>query len=291
MPDHTPTRMPTRMPMPYDPTNAALYTPGLRPTVLQPGVMPALNALCAELSRLVYIPFEKDPAHASQLAEALARVGIGAPTPLCSVATDTQAFAAVLPDGRSLVAFRGTEPQAVSDLDTDLAATLDPWPGHATARVHHGFAKALASVELELSLWLAGRPAAPVIFTGHSLGAALATLAASRWQAGQLITFGSPRVGNAAFVATLAGTAIERYVDCCDIVTHLPPESPFYTEAGATRYIDAAGHYPALADDAGTDQLKARMDYLTEHAWRRGNVVARDLADHAPINYVRAFFA
>jgi hypothetical protein len=279
------------MPLAYDPTNAALYTPGLRPTVLQPGPLPALNALCAELSRLVYIPFEKDSAHASRLAEALGRVGIGAPTPLCSSATGTQAFAAVLPDGRSLVVFRGTEPQAVSDIGTDLAATLDPWQGHATARVHHGFAKALASIEAELARWLAGRPGAPVIFTGHSLGAALATLAASRWQAAQLITFGSPRVGNADFVATLAATAIERYVDCCDIVTHLPPECPFYTAAGATRYIDADGFYPARAADPVTDQLKARVAYLTDHAWRLGNLIARDLADHAPINYVRAFFS
>ena len=36
------------------------------------------------------------------------------------------------------------------------------------------------------------------------------------------------------------------------------------------------------------DQSTARKKYLLEHAWRFGNVVTRDLADHAPINYVSA---
>ena len=66
------------MPIAYDPSNSALYTPGQRPTVLQHGPLPALNALCAEASRLVYLPFEQDPAHRAQLDEALGRVGIGA---------------------------------------------------------------------------------------------------------------------------------------------------------------------------------------------------------------------
>jgi hypothetical protein len=29
---------------------------------------------------------------------------------------------------------------------------------------------------------------------------------------------------------------------------------------------------------------------VVDHAWRRGAVLLRDLADHAPINYARAFF-
>lgn len=277
------------MPIPYDPSSVALYTPGMRPTVLQAGPMPPLNALCAEASRLVYIPFEKDHAHRTQLEEALARVGIGAPTPLCNAQTDTQAFAVTLPTGQALVVFRGTEPQAASDLGNDLAATLEPW-GDGSARVHHGFANALASVTPALADWLGSRSDAQIVFTGHSLGAALATLAASRWQAGQLFSFGSPRVGNAAFVDTLGGTRIERYVNCCDIVTHVPPQSPWYAEAGTMRYIDSDGHCPSPVDDPAADQIRARIDYLAHSAWRRGHVVARDLADHAPINYVRAFF-
>ncbi len=48
------------MTFPCDPSNTALFTPGLRSTVLQPGPLPALNALCAEASRLVYDPERTD---------------------------------------------------------------------------------------------------------------------------------------------------------------------------------------------------------------------------------------
>jgi hypothetical protein len=39
------------------------------------------------------------------------------------------------------------------------------------------------------------------------------------------------------------------------------------------------------------DQWRARADYLLHYAWKSGNVGARDLADHAPINYVTAIAA
>lgn len=38
------------------------------------------------------------------------------------------------------------------------------------------------------------------------------------------------------------------------------------------------------------DRQRARLDYLTQYAWRTGSVLVRDLADHAPINYARAVF-
>jgi hypothetical protein len=36
------------------------------------------------------------------------------------------------------------------------------------------------------------------------------------------------------------------------------------------------------------DRLIARVEYLLKYAWKSGNVGVRDLADHAPINYVTA---
>jgi hypothetical protein len=38
---------------------------------------------------------------------------------------------------------------------------------------------------------------------------------------------------------------------------------------------------------ASADRAAARVDYLEKFAWRVGSVLVRDLADHAPINYVR----
>ncbi len=275
----------------YDPSNAALFHPGLRPTVLERGgPLPDLGALCAEASRLAYLQFESNAAQCAQLDEALDRVGLAPAFPFSDSATGTQGFAVTLPSGESLVAFRGTEPNAAADLGTDLEATVERW-GDGAARVHAGFAHAMRSVAAQVGAWIGDRPTDRLVFTGHSLGAALATLACARWPGGRLITFGSPRVGNTAFVEALTQTArIERYVDCCDIVTHLPPLGDWYAEAGKTRYIDAAGNYPARVDDPLADQASARADYLARYAWQHGNVIARDLADHAPINYVRAFF-
>ena len=44
-------------------------------------------------------------------------------------------------------------------------------------------------------------------------------------------------------------------------------------------------------DFVSGDRLRARADYLLQYAWKSGNVAVRDLADHAPINYVTAIAA
>jgi hypothetical protein len=125
---------------------------------------------------------------------------------------------------------------------------------------------------------------------GHSLGAALATLAMSAWRAARLVTFGCPRVGDPAFAATIDASACRRYVGCCDIVCRVPPAGRWYTDVAPMRYIDAAGVVRTAIDanDVAADRDRARLDYLRRHAAGRGNVLIRDFADHAPINYVRA---
>jgi hypothetical protein len=105
-------------------------------------------------------------------------------------AIDTQGFVA---GGRDLVvvAFRGTEVEADNPADvlTDLQAWKRPMPGFEQLdedrrpRAHHGFVEALEAVEDDL--WAAlerlgtENPARPVWFAGHSLGGALAVLAAA----------------------------------------------------------------------------------------------------------------
>ncbi|HEX8011036.1 MAG TPA: hypothetical protein VF814_08890 [Casimicrobiaceae bacterium] len=107
-----------------------------------------------------------------------------------------------------------------------------------------------------------------------------------------LFTLGSPRVGDPTFAATLAGIDGARIVDCCDAVTQLPPEVPAYTHIRPPTYITRSGVTVENADDASiaTDQFNGRMEYFVKYAWRIGTVFVRDLADHAPINYARAFF-
>jgi hypothetical protein len=87
-----------------------------------------------------------------------------------------------------------------------------------------------------------------VYFTGHSLGAALATISVTRFQGPKcaLYTVGSPRAGDDRFVrAVLEKTKkVFRFVNCQDIVTQIPPEIPlehYYRHVGEVKYIDRAG--------------------------------------------------
>lgn len=277
----------------YDASRTALLHGGARPTVLPAaGPAPPLDALCAECARLAYRPFERGGPERDSLVAALAGVGLTDFEAFGSWSTGTRAFAVRMPhEKRALIAFRGTEPDDVTDIGTDLELSLTKWDG--TARVHAGFLGAFESVADAISRWRDTHAPLPPIVTGHSLGAALATLAASRWHAARVVSFGSPRVGNPAFTATIPAATHARYVNCCDVVTELPPEIPdLYEHAGPMRYIDRLGRIETdwSIDKIASDRAKARAEYLGEYAWRFGNVLFRDLADHAPINYVRAFF-
>jgi hypothetical protein len=138
---------------------------------------------------------------------------------------------------------------------------------------------------------LASIPGYRLLFTGHSLGAAMATLASSLQPADSLYTFGCPRVGDPAFVNSLRGLDNHRYVDCCDLVARVPPEGMLgYTHLpGDVFYIDlnreVARRDPGDAYIAA-DRTRAEEEYLVDYAWRIGDVPLRPLADHAPVNYV-----
>lgn len=57
------------------------------------------------------------------------------------------------------------------------------------------------------------------------------------------------------------------------------------------RYIDRHGvlRPDITPTEIETDRAAARSEYLKRDTWVSGHVLLRDLADHAPINYVRAF--
>ena len=281
--------------IPYDPTLVALTTPGLRETLFQDasfrGAGP--DAICAECARLAYVDFDVVPGPGmGRLTDALALIGFGAPTAIVDADTGTEAFATLTPEGRVLVSFRGTQPDQVKDLLADANAWLVPW--REGGKVHKGFSKCFDSVsaKVEEALRRATSPSPP-IFTGHSLGAAIATLAASTFKGATLVTFGSPRVGDPAFVATLEAAAIHRYVDCSDFVTKVPPPLPgLYTHCNDDPlYIDRFGDIRRKASGFSklVDQFVAGAAYLWKYAFRAGNVPAKTFADHSPINYIRAF--
>ena len=185
----------------------------------------------------------------------------------------------------AIVAFRGTDSSDPTDLSDDANAIQIPWkPG---GRVHEGFAHALADVQDGL---LAAVEALNyrTFYTGHSLGAAMATLLASLRKPDFLCTIGSPLVGNQDFVNTLAGINVRRFVDCCDIVARVPPENLSYAHFGNASYIDRDRNLqenPSKAFMFG-DRFHAAAEYIVKYAWIKGNVAVRELADHTPINYI-----
>jgi predicted lipase len=147
-------------------------------------------------------------------------------------------------DGYAVIAARGTP---LNDalawlLDADLLLVDYPQntTGYEHVRVHKGFLscwEALAGDAVEAlnrSIALAGAGSPQVLVTGHSLGAAVATLASLdiQRQLGvdvHLYTYGSPRVGNRAFATMvdeqLSGRAF-RVVHNHDVVPHLPRTFP-----------------------------------------------------------------
>lgn len=180
------------------------------------------DMLCAELSRLVY-------GSEGLVKAALPRADLrmvddgwldGKGLVGEAKSWGTECFVAEGAAGATYLVFRGTETKPL-DIVTDLRALQDAW--QAGVKVHAGFKDAYEAVRDKLHALIDARPG-PLVITGHSLGAALATLAASDFKnrAPKLVTFGSPRVGDAAFASLFAGQQVTRYVDCADIVPRVP---------------------------------------------------------------------
>jgi len=141
-----------------------------------------------------------------------------------------------------LVVFRGSKNiyNALED------ATFFPkaLPGCDGCKVHSGFHNAWKTLEVDVNGHLSqlGCQNSTVSVVGHSLGAAMAALAAydlaaprsaaalapAKWRIGRVYTYGQPRVGNrqfaSAFDARRAALNFSYYrvVDYRDLVPHLP---------------------------------------------------------------------
>ncbi|MCF6313780.1 MAG: lipase family protein [Verrucomicrobiales bacterium] len=134
----------------------------------------------------------------------------------------------------------------------------------------------------------------PFIYTGHSLGAALATMASLRKKPAQLYTFGSPRIGNAAFRDQLDHPPHFRITNHHDIVTLLPQSidqiQPFdFHHCGDFIYLDENNnllHNPKpevlanehWAPDQALTYLK--RTFTSPHP-------PECIRDHSPIQYSR----
>ena len=224
----------------------------------------------AELSLLAYLPDE------ARIADVLAAAGLAEPVFFAREGT----FGFV---SGELCVFRGTD--EVRDFLRDLDTALVP---DGDVKVHRGFQRALDCVWDELAGLLEGRA---VCFTGHSLGGALATLAA--WRQGEVArayTFGAPRVGERLLHERLRAP-VHRVVNNNDLVTRLPPPLG-YRHAGTLHYIDESGRVHDRPErwSRVVEQVLGHGNRAMDNVrrWLSGEFDAipyDSLVDHSPVHY------
>mmetsp|Transcript_40799 Transcript_40799/g.89200 ORF Transcript_40799/g.89200 Transcript_40799/m.89200 type:complete len:322 (-) Transcript_40799:266-1231(-) len=192
---------------------------------------------------------------------------------------EVQGFVAAMPQGtarrRCIVAFRGSI--ALLNWVADASFTTMPWPPAGVndtawcpgCRVHKGFLMAYDELRADMLLAIRDLHCARVAVVGHSLGAAVATLAVSElrqrsMRVGPVYLFGSPRVGNGHFAKAFEAAAEHqgdvpswRIVHFHDPVPRLwltgPPFD--YTHVpGEVYYIDKASTAFRVCNATGEDE-------------------------------------
>ncbi len=156
--------------------------------------------------------------------------------------------------------FSGKSKLETVDLEAEAVSLLNDDVFQDNARVHRGFQHAWDSVSSETIIsilqWRRVNPNANVWVAGHSLGGALATIAAAALQDNGirvegLYTFGQPRVGDWMFQRQfnkVLGDRTFRYVNNNDIVPEVPPPvlpwifPRIYRHVGHRYYFDVQGN-------------------------------------------------
>ena len=187
-------------------------------------------------------------------------------------------------DDRHVIAFRGSSGLSWG-LDPLIRFTGKP-PRHA------GFDIGWEALRVPVREWLRHRPGTkPVVLTGHSLGGAIATVAALElhrgYEIGAVVTIGSPRPGGPAFVKRYqrrVGHVTRRYVNADDVVTRLPPAWK-YAHVSDGLFVDANGNVSLLRQERDWDGVHAPFADAVETIETFGSRVARwitSLVDSRP---------
>lgn len=235
----------------------------------------------AELSRLVYVKSQKKVR--KELKDA------GFDTVKFFSKKSTQAFVAI--NGTDImVAFRGTELDRLSDVIVD--ARFWQTKSQTTGKIHQGFKEALDEVWDQLYEYVASiRADRNLWYTGHSLGAALAILAASRLPGTAVYAFGSPRVGNKKFIKSIS-TPVYRIAKSRDIVTRIPPPLG-YRHVGELYFVGGLGQIrknpnalTRLYDRIGGSELKILIQLFKLIVLKSAfEFILSYLHDHSIYNY------
>ena len=202
--------------------------------------------------------------------------------PWCKLISRDGAEVLVVKDRNDLwFAFRGTEPSKINDVMADL--NLIKNAAKAGGKVHSGFQKEVNDLwmdvlaEIEHNDQLKVRK--DVYMTGHSLGAAMATIAATRYTPYELFTFGSPRVGGPRFIRHIKCPHL-RFMNNNDIVCRIPPAWLGFRHHGEMIYFNANG-------DQQPKPTWKDLFLGVLNSWKRFKFFD-GIVDHGIPNYVKA---
>jgi len=239
-------------------------------------------ALLASLSELAYADEE-------EVSKTAPRLDLDLVT--CFNRVYTQGFI-VATEQDYICAFRGTETTERGDIfhDLDMRRTRTP-----AGKIHTGFLAALDNVWDDIRLVIRRDLGDRRLwFTGHSLGGALAALAASRCviendiPVAGLHTFGQPRVGCRQFAAKLKRVLANKYfrfINNEDTVPNFPLAFRF-RHAGQMCWFDKQGklHFPTGIRALGmysSDIFQISATY-EDGEWQK---TTDTLADHSMATY------
>jgi triacylglycerol lipase len=210
--------------------------------------------------------------------------------------------------GATFIAFAGSDPGKPQDWVTDFEAMPSP------DDLHTGFETTVKLVSPAIQAAIANRTR-PLFFTGHSLGGALAILAASlepNVQQVVVYTFGSPRTGGDKFFNAYGpGASTFRFIDGTDIVPTVPLTLPgvVYRHVGQAVQCKTDGLFEGVAPMARDGNKPDILESAEQAAFANLDALAglqiihtigpslrdhlagflpRMIRDHVPQNYFRA---
>lgn len=191
-------------------------------------------------------------------------------------------------DTDMVIVCRGTEVKQISDIKADLSISKTTT---AHGKLHIGFNHYVDKIWISiLSRGVDAKKAnKKVWFTGHSLGAAMATIMAYRFAnydmvptPSGLFTYGSPRVGDRTFINYFNTLPFEhhRWVNDGDVVTKIP-FAPLFYHCGTMHHIDSKGNV-VLNYERTFNPLRL-LGLTSPRALL--NMVIGDVKDHGSDNY------
>lgn len=194
--------------------------------------------IMAHMANLAYIPFEDGDLEVEHLEYSLQSGWFNLMKTFNK--KGTQAFIAKN-DEFAVLSFRGTQLDRWEDVRTDLRVLKQ---NTINGRVHQGFKNAFDDVREEILDVLRNSIGKdlPLYITGHSLGAALATVATQELEGefddliAACYTFGSPRVGDGKYEKSIKAP-FYRIVNTTDIVTLVPFFLGTFVHVGDPRYL------------------------------------------------------